>query len=41
MEEQIVHHLSILIQNSLVQLVAQSRAAWFQKMPIPSSRIQL
>lgn len=38
LEEQIVHHLSILIQISLVQLAAQSRAAWFPKMSIPSSR---
>lgn len=38
---QIVHHLSILIQISLVQLAPQSRAAWFPKMAFPSSRIQL
>lgn len=40
LEEQIVHHLSILIQISLVQLAAQSRAAWLPKMSIPSSRTQ-
>lgn len=39
-EEQIVHHLSILIQISLVQLAAQSRAAWFPKVSIPSSGTQ-
>lgn len=41
MAEQIVRHLSILIQISLVQLASQSRAAWCPKMPFPSWRIQL